>query len=332
MTTDSEVRNGYVVSSEMKGIWNVELMLLKKLLDVCKENELTIWASGGTLLGTVREKGYIPWDDDIDVEMPRKDYDKLQTIAENAFSAPFVFQSGYWTGCSQLQMLDTSAIPKTSLFLDVHLGIGIDIFPIDVIPDNPQDRDKYYCKLKKNRRAIADYSTPVFYSFKLKVISRILFNRIKVAAVGYNAFVSRYYSIARQYQNMDYKDVAAAAVFGSERFIRCRDWYSGTLYMPFEDISMPVPIRYEAILNRQYGADYMTPKQEPPVHKGFLFRSTTQSYEEVLPQLRKQFKQQLKKRWRKHLLGIIRGKRQLYNLCPGIRNICRILAGRQQET
>ena len=82
MNLEKETRRGYVISAEMKKVWAVEIELLKKLLNVCENNHLRVWAEGGTLLGAVREKGYIPWDDDIDMAMPRKDYDILRNIAD----------------------------------------------------------------------------------------------------------------------------------------------------------------------------------------------------------------------------------------------------------
>ena len=92
MNLEKEIRNGYEISADMKKVWAVEMELLKKLLEVCEKHHLRIWAEGGTLLGAVREKGFIPWDDDIDMAMPREDYDKLQTIAKDQFKAPFFFQ------------------------------------------------------------------------------------------------------------------------------------------------------------------------------------------------------------------------------------------------
>jgi lipopolysaccharide cholinephosphotransferase len=83
MSIEPETRKGYHISTEMKKVWAVEMELLKKLLEVCKKHNLRIFAEGGTLLGAVREHGFIPWDDDIDMAMLRDDYDKLQEIAKN---------------------------------------------------------------------------------------------------------------------------------------------------------------------------------------------------------------------------------------------------------
>ena len=80
-----EVINGFIVSEKRKAIWNVELGLLKKLDEVCKKHSLRYWIECGTLLGAIRHQGFIPWDDDIDVVMPRKDYDKLYEISKEEF-------------------------------------------------------------------------------------------------------------------------------------------------------------------------------------------------------------------------------------------------------
>jgi len=73
----SEYRDGYFVDATMKRVWAVELDLLEQFQNICKRHSLKYYAIGGTLLGAVRHKGFIPWDDDIDVGMPRADYDQF---------------------------------------------------------------------------------------------------------------------------------------------------------------------------------------------------------------------------------------------------------------
>ena len=110
-----EERCGYVVTSGMKRIWAVELDLLNEFARVCRENGLKWFAHAGTMLGAVRHRGFIPWDDDIDIIMPRKDYERLCKLAPSAFSHPYFFQDEqtdryFARAFSRLRNSETTAI------------------------------------------------------------------------------------------------------------------------------------------------------------------------------------------------------------------------------
>ena len=110
-----EVRCGHNVTTQMKEIWAVELDLLAEFQRVCNKYHLKYYASGGTLLGAVRHNGFIPWDDDLDIEMFREDYNRLCEIGPKEFKKPYVFQneyteSGSLRGFSKLRNSQTTAM------------------------------------------------------------------------------------------------------------------------------------------------------------------------------------------------------------------------------
>jgi lipopolysaccharide cholinephosphotransferase len=111
------------------------LDLLSELDRVCKKYNLKYYASGGTLLGAVRHKGFIPWDDDMDVWMMRNDYEELQKHF-NEFKEPYFLQTpytdkGYYFTAINLRNSNTSNISDVFAWESWNMGIGLDIFPID---------------------------------------------------------------------------------------------------------------------------------------------------------------------------------------------------------
>ena len=287
MNLNSEIRNGYTISSDMKKVWNIQMKMVVKLIDVCNKYNIKVWADGGTLLGTVRDHGYIPWDDDIDMVMLREDYNKLLEIAPTEFEEPFFFQDVYTDkfyprGHSQLRYNGTTAICPVDINCSFNQSIFIDIFVYDLLP-----KDKTYL-LKAMRKA-------EFYRYILvqKVYGRIsivhpimtLKHLFAQMYMVFHNFTEVYEKIQECYTNYGVKmsDKLACPTFAIHLIFdiqRKKEWYSDTIYMPFEDIQMPVPIGYDKILTNQYG-DYMTPVKAPSFHGGVIF-DTERSYTEVL--------------------------------------------------
>lgn len=122
----------------MNDLQKCELEILKEFDRVCKMNNLNYSLGSGTMLGAVRHKGFIPWDDDIDVLMPANDYKKFCKIAPKAFSEKFFLQTSYtdswYASFSKVRMNGTTAIEKGFENCRFHQGVWIDIFPIVGVP------------------------------------------------------------------------------------------------------------------------------------------------------------------------------------------------------
>lgn len=292
MNLKEEVRNGYLVTTEMKKVWKVQLDICNKIFDVCNKYGLRIVCCGGTAIGTLREHGYIPWDDDIDLEMLREDYDKLCAIAKDEFKEPYFFQNaytdkGYCYGHSQVRMSGTTAILKGDVCKKIHLGIFVDIFVLDEVPSDSFQMAKLR---KKTETLQAAMSFKSFNHFGLTDLKYYLKSCVKFAI--YLPLPLRF--LFRKYEDLfrsvksDKNEVCSLAFSWSSinKCIRPKNMMSHIEWLPFEDILMPVSYCCKEILTRQYG-DFMTPAKVPNIHGGFLILDAEHDYRYYLPMLRK---------------------------------------------
>lgn len=293
MNLNEETRNGYTISSDMKSVWDVQLRMVKFLLNVCKKYGLRIWADGGTLLGTVREKGYIPWDDDIDLLMPRAEYDKLIAVADKEFTAPYHLQSfgrdkNYYRGHAQMRCDGTAAILPNDIWQPFHQGIFIDVFCYDTIPN--EDTSEWKEVLKRADK-IQDTLTSLSFRGRLtslKMCLGTIKSRLYCLAHSKKSLIKEYDELFRQFDTDENKRIAPPAFFRTNLTgsIKDKEWYRETIYLPFEDIQMPVPIGYHEALRTQYGNDYMTPRKAPSLH-GSVYLDTNKDYKLVLKEIRR---------------------------------------------
>ena len=161
-----EVRNAVVVSAETKKAWRVLLDMLEIFMGICKKHDLRFFMAGGSMLGTVRHKGFIPWDDDIDVGMPRRDYNKLKKILPAELPEHLVVQlmgqgndDSYWPFI-KIRNCSTAAIDMyhTDLHMCHNMGMFIDVFPIDGIPQGRLTK-KVFNRINKEFRLVRRWPT-----------------------------------------------------------------------------------------------------------------------------------------------------------------------------
>lgn len=261
-----EVRCGHTVTTQMKEIWAVELDLLAEFQRVCEKYHLKYYASGGTLLGAIRHKGFIPWDDDLDVEMFREDYVKLCEVGPKEFKKPYVFQneyteSGSLRGFSKLRNSQTTAMfeyEKQKSFDGYDKGIFIDIFPLDSILDDPTEQSKK--KKIANRWCKAYLSSIDIYFHRheskdsyIGIIKEVLRPLLYFPCKWSKTWLHRKYEEACSLgNNLPTKRIAIYCIF-NQRTIHHRQDFHQSILSTFEFMKIRIPYKPENILTEGFG-------------------------------------------------------------------------------
>lgn len=268
---EPEVRCGYAISAKMKRVWAVELDLLDTFSKVCEENGLCYFLDGGTLLGAVRHQGFIPWDDDVDVIMPRRDYDRLCAMAGEVFHPPYFFQTtltdpGVLRTHAQLRNSDTTGYITADTHRTMNKGIFLDIFVLDAIPDRAFERWCYGRAVEIGRRLFwltdpaPENGTASFRGWMRK-IAHVMVQKIPLTTL-YRIYDRR---VLARYAGRDTAMVGDMTLGWRENVHWKRNWFEDQLMLPFETLQLRVPGNYEAVLKRQYG-DFMS--FPPPERRG----------------------------------------------------------------
>ena len=273
-------------NQKLHDIWNVELSLLEKLKIICQKYNLKYCASSGTLLGAARHKGFIPWDDDIDVFLPWNDYKILLEVAPKECNYPFFFQSFLTekdgeASASRLRRSDTTGVTKweyDNVGPDYDKGIFIDIFPLFFVPDNEQDRIiqkesiMYFWKCirghdaisQKNRGKIPNSEYEKYISYYLCVKDSMTIEEIKWSYLNSCAM-----------GNSPSKTLGATS---SRVHLDTLMWdaslYNDYIDLPFEDTTICCPKEYEKVLDKQYG-DWRTPVENGSRHEMVVIDTKT---------------------------------------------------------
>lgn len=256
---------------ELQKLQSDMLTVLAKLDELCQKYGIEYFAIGGTLLGAIRHKGYIPWDDDMDLGMLYSDYQKFINIPEEEFAeyglyAPERNPGDYYSFVSKFYYKDSRFIsPIARADGKEDMGIFVEIFPFYNIPGDNRiiNRTKRKVEIIKALYTVACCKKVIVFDTGLrggvKQIQKIFIKAFcgilgltpERLAGRYDQILSRYRDEATEYI------VASADVYRVYK----KKWLSSHSRVPFEGTTIPIPKGYKSYLRLVYGDDYM---QLPP--------------------------------------------------------------------
>ena len=255
----------YISNEEMKSI---QISMLKDLHGFCEKNNIDYFLCGGSLLGAVRHKGMIPWDDDIDVAMTRDNYNKfLECYSSQTYKLhKFSKDGNYLLPFAKISHPGTVLNEVTNVGEDI--GINIDLFPVDGLPEGDGKAIRFV-KQMKNLWGLIVCATVTEWSKrsklkKFEIVTIKTFYRLFPIQKQIVAFTNKY---AQKY-SFENAEKAAVVVWGyGLKEIVDKKSFTPTILVPFEDFEVRIPINYDIYLKSLYGNYMQLPPEEQRVRK-----------------------------------------------------------------
>ena len=242
-----------------------ELEIFQEFDRLCTQNGLKYYVIAGTLLGAVRHKGFIPWDDDIDVAMPRKDYERLGEICRRELGEAFFFQSvdtdpDYPYLFNRLRKNGTEVDELAFRRITMHKGVYIDIFPLDGCPAKDWSGKLFFKWVEQLHCAVMAAANPDFVCGYKKCYMRALHGVLRRLPRPVRfALWNMTWSVVNALCKKKLCTVCGRHGYPAESYQAV--WFDETVQLEFEGRMLPAPAGWDAMLTNLYG-DYMTPPSE----------------------------------------------------------------------
>lgn len=245
---DFEDRISDMKRMSLEEIKNKEKEILQFVDEFCSKNNLRYWVCGGTMLGTVRHKGFIPWDDDIDIFMPWEDYKHLLDLFPK--DGRYMIKSRDYMDPEKHLEFFSKIIDTTTLVLEDQdtyqklAGVWVDVFPLSGLPDDKTERGVLYARFRE--------------------IEKEMWESFYTKDGSFEAFSKYYKEQDKLLGEYDFDSSDYAGTLGTAEGDRDQtsiQVFEDTVRMQFEDIRINVPVGYDEYLSHKYG-DYMTPPEE----------------------------------------------------------------------
>lgn len=260
------------------------LQMLIVFAEFCEKNGIRYYLSGGTLLGAVRHEGFIPWDDDIDLNIPRPDCEKLQEISGGKIgkyvlvppNPDLLYPSNFWRLYDNSVVIENTL--KNSVRKPVYHPLFIDIFPIEGLPEEEKLTKSHYDSMVLSKKMFGMLNTPVWTG---KTLSKKLIHTLVrpfALVMGKNYWFSRIQKIAQSipFGSTNYIGVMMTNIHTVEERVRI-DEFLPSVKVNFEGHQFNGPKGYDIYLRQLYGEDYMQlpPEEKRQSHHGFHFYNYT---------------------------------------------------------
>ena len=271
----TEVRDGFEILAMMKRAWAAQMEVLHVVAGVCKNNGIRYFADGGTLLGAVRHKGMIPWDDDIDICVVREEYNRLIQVLPKALPHGFVV-AGMYADSERLQK--AAFVPHLRVIADETLWnfndymryfhgfpyqrVGIDIFPMDYISRDIGITNVQKQIIRLGIETLRDWNKLGENGMLDEYVNG--FQKLcNVSFDNVNNVKNYMWKIIDKISSISYREEAdyITNIFywlDNDNYKMKKECYDYTIELPFENMNIVAPEMYDEVLRAEYG-DYMVP-------------------------------------------------------------------------
>ena len=256
---------------DLNELRKLQLEVMQSIHDFCTKNNIHYSISGGTLLGAVRHKGYIPWDDDIDCMMPRPDYERfVRTFNENneseykvisSYNDKYFFQPFAKVVNTKTILIERGDRPQP------NLGVYVDVFPIDGLPNDEEKRENYWSWIAKKK----NFSTVVYSKRNLKehgikrIVRFILYSLFRPFPA--NWYAKRLHKFGKM-NSFDESQFVANSIFGYHKKEQMpKSIFDSYILLDFEDRKFSALENFNTYLSKLFGNYMQLPPKEQQVSK-----------------------------------------------------------------
>ena len=227
--------------------------ILGYAIEICQRHSLRYFMIGGTMLGAIRHKGFIPWDDDIDIALPRKDYDLFLKYAEEELPYPYkIYTHNGKHPCtySKVHNVETTFVESSVMnYPEYYKGVFVDVMPLDGMPNEEKERKKFCKKIGNLIKAFNWHRFDFKYCKTLKAKLCYLIPE-KLIFKKWEKLVKKY-----DFDSSEY--TCFAWLHNPERYVFKTDYFKDLVDYEFEDLQVKGVRNYDGYLTDQF-RDYMT--------------------------------------------------------------------------